>query len=272
MQSVLLHGAVVAALAYGWWTFRQHKATPPAPDLAIEATVLDSPALGKKPQPAPPQPPAAPEPEPQPEEETGPPSPTPEEIQKREQVQKEQEERKQAEDQRIAEEKREAEQKRLADEKAAAERKAKEQADAKRATEQKRLADKKRKEEEDKKAAEARARAQREDELRRSLEEEEKLNELRSSSAMSGWVNQIAGRIQRAWLRPPSARPGIDCMVYVTQVPGGQVVNVRVGDCNGDQAVRESIESAVYRASPLPPPPDPALFERNLEIRFRPVD
>jgi len=36
--------------------------------------------------------------------------------------------------------------------------------------------------------------------------------------------------------------------------------------------VRESIESAVYRASPLPPPPDPALFERNLEIRFKPVD
>ena len=61
-------------------------------------------------------------------------------------------------------------------------------------------------------------------------------------------------------------------MVYVTQVPGGVVANVRVGSCNGDQAVRESIESAVYRASPLPPPPDPALFERNLEIRFKPVD
>jgi hypothetical protein len=26
----------------------------------------------------------------------------------------------------------------------------------------------------------------------------------------------------------------------------------------------------VYRASPLPPPPDPALFDRNLKINFKP--
>jgi colicin import membrane protein len=45
---------------------------------------------------------------------------------------------------------------------------------------------------------------------------------------------------------------------------------VSIGSCNGDQAVRESIEAAVYRASPLPPPSDPALFQRELEITFRP--
>jgi colicin import membrane protein len=60
------------------------------------------------------------------------------------------------------------------------------------------------------------------------------------------------------------------CELNVTQVPGGAVTNVRIGACNGDQAVRESIEAAVYRASPLPPPPDPTLFERNLIITFRP--
>ena len=32
-------------------------------------------------------------------------------------------------------------------------------------------------------------------------------------------------------------------MVYVTQVPGGEVTDVRVGECNGDAAVRQSIES-----------------------------
>ena len=92
----------------------------------------------------------------------------------------------------------------------------------------------------------------------------------RSSGALANWQAQIRARIQRAWIRPPSARPGVDCTVYVTQVPGGEVVNARIGACNGDQAVRESIEAAVYRASPLPPPPDPALFERNLELIFRP--
>ena len=37
-----------------------------------------------------------------------------------------------------------------------------------------------------------------------------------------------------------------------------------------DPAVRESIEAAVYRASPLPPPPDPSLFDTNLRIEFKP--
>ena len=89
---------------------------------------------------------------------------------------------------------------------------------------------------------------------------------------MVSWIQQIANRIQRAWLRPPSARPGIDCVVHVTQVPGGAVTSVKVGECNGDAAVRQSIEDAVLRASPLPPPPDPALFERDLDIHFRPTD
>jgi colicin import membrane protein len=58
--------------------------------------------------------------------------------------------------------------------------------------------------------------------------------------------------------------------LYVTQVPGGDVTQVRIGACNGDEAVRESIEAAVYRASPLPPTSDPSLFDRNLTIRFKP--
>ncbi|MEJ1961159.1 MAG: cell envelope integrity protein TolA [Gammaproteobacteria bacterium] len=45
-----------------------------------------------------------------------------------------------------------------------------------------------------------------------------------------------------------------------------------VGECNGDAAVRESIEAAVYRASPLPPAPDPAVFDRNLVFTFRPTE
>jgi colicin import membrane protein len=127
-------------------------------------------------------------------------------------------------------------------------------------------------EEAKRKAEEEKARAAREADLRKSLEAEEKLNALRSSSAMSTWVQQIANRIQRAWIRPPSARPGIDCVVHVTQVPGGAVTSVKVGECNGDATVRQSIEDAVIRASPLPPPPDPALFERELDIRFKPQD
>ena len=47
--SVLLHGALVAAVAYGWWSYKHER---PAPTLAIEATVVDAksvPGIGKSP-------------------------------------------------------------------------------------------------------------------------------------------------------------------------------------------------------------------------------
>jgi colicin import membrane protein len=82
----------------------------------------------------------------------------------------------------------------------------------------------------------------------------------------------ITDRVKRSWVQPASARPGVECDVHVTQIPGGEVVNVRIGACNGDAAVIRSIEAAVFSASPLPLPPDPSLFDRNLRFTFKPEE
>jgi colicin import membrane protein len=184
----------------------------------------------------------------------------------KEQAAKDQAEREAQEKQRQVDEQkkqqeaqRQAEAKRIAD-KAEAERKA---AEAKRLAEQKKA-------EEVQRAADEKARQESEADLRNSLAAEEHANQVRNSGALVSWVSQIAARIQRAWLRPPSARQGIQCVLHITQAPGGQVLSAKIESCNGDQAVRESIEAAAYRASPLPPPPDPSLFERDLEVTFRP--
>jgi colicin import membrane protein len=116
------------------------------------------------------------------------------------------------------------------------------------------------------KAAAARA----EGELRRQMAEEERLSALQSGPQQASYIAAIQNRITRAWLRPASARPGIVCTIQVTQIPGGEVTSAHVTDCNGDEAVRQSVENAVYRASPLPMPPDPALFQRNLTLVFKP--
>jgi colicin import membrane protein len=113
-------------------------------------------------------------------------------------------------------------------------------------------------------------RAQREADLRSQLQAEEHLDQARSNGALAQYQNMIAARIQHAWIRPPSAHPGISCQVNITQVPGGAVTAVQVGSCNGDAAVRQSISDAAYRASPLPAPPDPALFDRDLVVTFAP--
>jgi colicin import membrane protein len=251
--AVLLHLALLAALTYGWWKY--HRPTQP-PQLAIEATVVDARTVAglTRPTPAPAPPPEPPAPPPQ--EASGPPPPTPEELARREQAQR------QAEEQAAAQ-KAQAEKQRLEEQQAqerAAEKAGQEKAAQAKAA-QARQAEEQRK---------AEAQRQAEADLKRSLAAEQRVNSPASMSALASWRAQITAKITRAWLRPPTARAGLECNLYVTQVPGGEVTQVRVGECNGDQAVRESIEAAVYRASPLPPPPDPALFDRDLKITFKP--
>jgi colicin import membrane protein len=91
-----------------------------------------------------------------------------------------------------------------------------------------------------------------------------------ASPARTQYIARLSARIQNAWIKPPSARAGLDCIVNITQIPGGEVTGAKVSQCNGDAAARQSIENAVLRASPLPPPPDPALFQRNIAIHFHP--
>jgi colicin import membrane protein len=257
--SVLLHAALLAALVYGWLLFR--RPPRPAPTLAIEATVVDARSLrgAQRPPPQPTPPAAAPQPPPESE---GPPQPTPEELAQRE------EQRRQAE--AAADAERHAAEQKAAEQKAADEaaRRAEEQRKAREAEAQKRNAEERQRQADAQAAREAAREA--EADLKRGLAAEEQAAAARSGPALANWQAQIAAKITRAWLRPPTARSGIECMLYVTQVPGGEVTQVRIGQCNGDQAVRESIEAAVYRASPLPPPPDPALFDRNLRINFKP--
>ena len=122
-------------------------------------------------------------------------------------------------------------------------------------------------------AAKAVARKQQqqaEDDLQRQLAAEADRQQAERSGLMDQYVRMIQDKIERNWTRPLSAAPGLDCIVSVVQVPTGDVIDVHVASCNGDDAVRRSIEAAVRLASPLPRPPNPNLFERNLNVRFRP--
>ena len=89
---------------------------------------------------------------------------------------------------------------------------------------------------------------------------------------LAQYIAVIRQKVERNWVRPSSADAGLECVVHVTQIPGGEVVGVRLGQCNGDDVVVRSIEAAVYRSSPLPLPPELELFERNLRFTFKPEE
>jgi colicin import membrane protein len=285
--SLLVHGLIIAAAVLGWFTWK-HEATPPE-TLAVQGTVVDPRELKgidklpeAAPEPpvetAPPEPAPEPEEQPPPPEEQGPPAPDPEELRRKEEERLAAE---QAEKQKQEQLQHEQEQKRLdaqkeaerEAEKVAAAKAAAQKVAAEKAAAEKRAAEKKKAEDAAaaKKAAEEKARQASEEELRRTLEAEERGNAARNSAEANRWYAAIVSRIERAWIKPSSAVPGVTCTVRVSQVPGGEVTSVRVESCSvSDAALRESVEAAVYRASPLPTPPPGVPFERNLELTFAP--
>lgn len=78
----------------------------------------------------------------------------------------------------------------------------------------------------------------------------------------------IKQKIIRSWRRPASAKQGMKSTVSVRLIPGGDVIMVATIKSSGDALFDRSVETAVYRAVPLPLPEDPNLFEHFREINF----
>lgn len=186
--------------------------------------------------------------------------------QERQQQQREERQRREAaEQQRLADQR---EKQRVADEQRSRD-------DAKRKEEQ-RLADERAEQARKKEEAEAQARRdraaqkQREEEMQLAAAAEAEANAARAAGLLDQYQLMIQTHVKRYWNPPLSARPGIECVVNVVQLPTGDVVSAKVAQCNGDEAVRRSIENAVLAASPLPRPPSQAVFSRTFTLTFAP--
>ncbi len=289
--SAIVHGLVVVALALA---AVQWRTDPPPPQLAIKGNVVryeDLPAsvkAGKPIREAAPvvplnqAPPPAPRPEPVPER-----KPEPEIAPKSDPVALEQEAlsaakakadaraRADATAERRREEQAQATEKKARDAAALAQQK-RAQADEQRKLEETRKAEaaaaKQQQAAQEQAARDARVKAAQQAELRQALENEEAGEALARSGVVDEYRTLLIQTIERNWNRPPSARAGLECTLYVTQATGGTVLDVKIGACNGDQAVRESVANAVYRSSPLPAPRDARAFERRLVIVFKPTE
>jgi colicin import membrane protein len=283
LGSAALH--LLLLVAVGVAAFRWVASPPPVP-LAIEGEVVQYKDLPpsvragralKEPAPpaavpeSKPEPQAEPKVEPQPEAEPAPPVDTAKEQAAT---------AKAAEDKRKAVEARALERQQKAEAAAAAKREAeaKKQADAKRkaaedeARKQAEAESRERQQAKEQAARDAKAKVARESELKKALAAEEAGAAVAQSGVIDEYRALLVQTIERNWIRPPSARAGLECTLDVTQATGGTVIDVKIGACNGDQAVRESITNAVYRSTPLPAPRDPRAFQRQLVIVFKPTE
>jgi colicin import membrane protein len=92
---------------------------------------------------------------------------------------------------------------------------------------------------------------------------------------VSQYIAAIKDRVQRDWVLPPTGRRELRVTLRLSLSPGGEVLNVHPAASSGDLAFDRAAIAAVHRASPLPVPDDPTLFDqsfRNLIIEFQPED
>ena len=249
-MAVLLHAIIFASMIVA---FDYARPTPFTP-LAVQATLVT-----EIPDKAPPPPVVEPEPEPVIEE----PEPEPDNS---EELRREAEEEKRRLDALLEQQRLDELKKKEAEDKKRKEREEEDKERQRVEAERKRQEDIKRQREENER-------------LRRELESEQRQAEIddearrmaaANSPAMAVYQNTIMQKIQRNWAMPASVTPDTSCVVMVRQTPRGEVISARIASCNGDDAVKRSIEAAVGKASPLPEPSDPDLFRSELRITMRP--
>lgn len=174
---------------------------------------------------------------------------------------------------KVAEEKRKAEEaKKLAEEKKRKEEEAKKLAEKKAAEEKKRKeAEKLAAEQAAEKERLAKILAAEEAEINAAEMEAQRVAKARAMSReIAVYQAAIRSRIQSRWRKPLNGQPDAWCKVYVRQAPGGYVEDVVIEQCTGDEAFRRSVEEAVWKSDPLPEPPIPELFDRELRFKFIP--
>ncbi len=109
---------------------------------------------------------------------------------------------------------------------------------------------------------------QAEEDQDRQFVQEDLLRELKNS-----YVNQIISRVHEQW-RYQGAKDGWGCSVRILQDLNGNVRVVTLKSCTTDnsanaQYFKDSIERAVYKASPLPPAPDKSVFDAQVLFHFK---
>ncbi len=100
--------------------------------------------------------------------------------------------------------------------------------------------------------------------------EAQSLNEGRRADLGDQYRLLVQQIVTDNWLRPPTAKPGLRCILKIVQIPGGEVISAAIsGSCNADEATRRSIVAAVERIDALPYRGYEEVFAREIDFEFK---
>lgn len=90
------------------------------------------------------------------------------------------------------------------------------------------------------------------------------------NSLIGEYAAALTTTITQNWLRPDNIPAGVVCPIHIEQIPGGQVISVRVlPSCPFDEPGRRSVKNAVLRAQPLPYKGYQSVFQRDITLNFK---
>jgi colicin import membrane protein len=92
------------------------------------------------------------------------------------------------------------------------------------------------------------------------------------SKALAAWTDKIRAKIRGNIILPQDIPGNPEAIFDVTLLPTGELLTVRKRKSSGHPNYDDAVERAIMKSSPLPQPDDRSLFQRQLELKFRPQD
>ncbi|STX29149.1 TolA colicin import membrane protein [Legionella beliardensis] len=100
--------------------------------------------------------------------------------------------------------------------------------------------------------------------------------EAAEKAKIAGEVNKykamIVNAISQQWILPENVDSSLSSQFRIRLAPNGAVLEVSLTRSSGDPVLDRSAQTAIYKASPLPVPTDPATFDlfRDISLTVRP--
>ncbi|NOX43481.1 MAG: cell envelope integrity protein TolA [Gammaproteobacteria bacterium] len=101
-----------------------------------------------------------------------------------------------------------------------------------------------------------------------SKKKQDAARDVRVATEIEKFIALIHQDVTSSWILPVNFKSGSKCTVRVKIIPGGEVADVKVSKCSGGTLFERSVDAAVRRASPLPVPRDPDVFDKMRDIDF----
>jgi colicin import membrane protein len=90
--------------------------------------------------------------------------------------------------------------------------------------------------------------------------------------ALADYRAKIRGKVRGNIVLPQDIEGNPAAIFDVVQLPTGEVLSVKLRKSSGHKGYDEAVERAILKSSPLPRPEQPEIFDRELELTFRPLD